>query len=85
MFKIARASMRFSEIPGIDLPVFIVFTAASSVAQSPMCLGPAGASLQHVSEIICSAGGASAFLGRLILNRRAESSVAISRSTNSKV
>lgn len=68
--------MQFSEIPGSDLPVFIVFAAASSVAQSPMCLGPAGASLQHVSEIICSTGGAAAFLGRLIQNQRAESSEA---------
>lgn len=39
-----------------------MFTAASLAAQSPVCSGPIGASLQHVSEVICSTGGTAAFL-----------------------
>lgn len=39
-----------------------MLSAASSVAHSPVGFGPTGASLQHVSEVICSTGGAAAFL-----------------------
>lgn len=51
------------------LPVFRVF-AANSVAHSPVGFGPTGASLQHVSEVICSTGAAAAFLSHLIQNQK---------------
>ena len=60
--------------------------AASSVAQSSMGFGPVGASLQHVSEVLCSTGGSAAFLSHLILNySKTYSSEAASQPTRSKI
>lgn len=48
-----------------------MLTAASSVARSPLDFDALGASLQHVSEVLCSTRGTAAFVCDLILNKEA--------------